>query len=90
MIMEEKPKRDFKNILKDFFIPRNFIDVIFIIICIIVALYAVTYDIPRSLEATVCLKHFEKWYCPCALNPFYNNSSITGILNSTISNVSFP
>lgn len=46
---------------KDFWIPRNFIDVLFILICFVLAWYALTYDIPQAKVPVICASYWNKW-----------------------------
>jgi hypothetical protein len=58
---KDKPKFMSKEWLEDFFIPRNFIDVVFILICFILMWYALTYDIPNAKIPVICANLWNKW-----------------------------
>jgi hypothetical protein len=47
--------------LEEFFIPRNFIDVVFILICFILMWYALTYDIASAKVPIICADYWNKW-----------------------------
>jgi len=78
---EEKPKRDIDSIIKDFFIPRSFIDVLFIIIVIILAYYALTYEIPKEMTRVRCYQYWLEQVCPCV---FSNQSWIDPYINKNL------
>jgi hypothetical protein len=56
-----KPKIFSKEWLEEFFIPRNFIDVVFIFICFILMWYALTYDIAAAKVPIICADYWNKW-----------------------------
>lgn len=58
---ENKPKFMSQEWLEDFFIPRNFIDVVFILVCFVLAWYALTYDIPNAKVPVICANYWNKW-----------------------------
>lgn len=62
---------------KDFWIPRNFIDVLFILICFVLAWYAITYDIPQAKVPLICANYWNKWAAEKA------NYLGSGVLNVT-------
>jgi hypothetical protein len=76
------PKRDIESLIIDFMVPRNIIDVVFILICIVVAWYAVSYNIPEAMQPVVCYKYWIETICPCAFSPFsaLNNSSVPSVI----------
>lgn len=76
-----KPAMFSQEWLEDFFIPRNFIDVVFILICFVLAWYALTYDIAAAKVPIICANFWNKWAAEKAgllggLKPFSNDSTI--------------
>jgi hypothetical protein len=46
---------------RDFWVPRSLIDVLFILICFVLAWYAITYDIPNAKVPVICANYWNRW-----------------------------
>lgn len=83
-----KPKRSLEAMLKDFFIPEKASDLVFIAIAVIIAVYALIYDIPEAMVPVKCYSYWLKNKCPCALDPekYFNSEHniTTDIINLTL------
>jgi hypothetical protein len=82
-----KKKRSAEEVMKEFFIPRNFFDVIFIVICFYLAWYALTYDIAAAKVPVICANYWNKWALEKGIHVTpagsINNTIIEGIVNIT-------
>jgi hypothetical protein len=72
LFMEKEAEKETKKVgwlarmtsekaIKDFFIPRNAIDVVFILLCFALAWYAFTYDIPNAKVPVICAMYWNEW-----------------------------
>ena len=50
-----------KEWLREFFIPHNFLDVVFILVCFVLAWYALSYDIPTAKVPAICANYWNAW-----------------------------
>ena len=74
--------RTLKQVLRDFFIPQTLGDFIFIIICLAVAWYVFTYQLPQGTEEAVCMKYYYDKICPSAIlgvDAGIRKNNITGL-----------
>ncbi len=74
-MVDNKPKFMSKRWFDDFFIPRNLVDVIFIVICFVLAWYAFKYDIPAAKTPIICANLWNEWSAENAA--FFHGLNIT-------------
>lgn len=88
----EKKKLTVEDKIKEFFIPRNFFDVVFIAIAFFLAWYAITYDIANAKVPVICANYWNKWAAEKAAYLGRLNASqevATYVLNLSINTSNF-